>query len=1110
MFLKRLSIEGFKSIAERTEIDLLNDVNVIMGPNGSGKSNFFECIQWILGGLSAKQLRASTMEDVIFDGGENRSPAKVAQGTLIFDNKDRELDIDTDEVEITRKLTRGKGNEYFINGEPAKLKDLTKLFLNKGIGKNNYAITGQNRITEFIMMKPEEIRGVIEEAAGISGFRLRKNELVTSIANYDRDIEGIDGVINEIERNLKPLKKQMKNVEIYQELKKELDERKLYYHSTNIKEINNTLEIMTEEEIALKNRKEDLLKRKDEIEEEIQLFSQEQENIIKELENKEKDITSLEELVSELNKDKIMKESNSASLEEKISSMKENMRNLEEASSVEEGKKNELFEKINKLDNEIKLSNEKINDIDKELMDLEKTIEDKQLNLQNMEKEKNKLTIDNEKGSKDIENLIERNEFTKGILKKKNEERDNVISEIEVLQSKVEKNNLTTKLITGNISEYSNIDKKLKSLENVINASKKNDFRKKKNNEIKALLKGVPGFHDTLCNVIKYNKKYDNAIETLHGGILFNFIVENVKAAEECVKLLKINKIPPANFIILDKIKTEKSAPELSAVEKVSSVLTFDKKYEKLINNYFGATYIANDSNIAEEIWNETKQKYRISTIDGVLYSANTIRGGYIEKDSKKIQEEYKSLLKKQKELLTIDEETCESIYELKSKINFLTNETKELNKRLSSENGKLKALNSEKSEMEKEIAIIEEKVENLKRITESNAARIEEIYILSNDDTEEINIKTSKAKSLSDEKQDLVLKKNSNEILLKENEKNYYVYKNSSQEQIEILQNNIEITEDQWRLVKEELEKLEVSLKENDIKLGDKKIEYKNEKEKYESQRAKKETNILEINQLVANISNIENELTKNSFELEKLIGKLNEHQTELEEVPNETEEIVYEEDNKVMVNRIDTLTKKIKSLGFINTDAVNDFNELNGRFEEITNNKKDLEESKIKIMEILQEMQDDMLKKYMDCFDTLKKDFSIIFKELFNGGDAELSMENPNNPLESGVIIKATPPGKKNKAISLLSGGEKSLAAVSFIFALLKYSPSPVVIFDEIDAALDEINVALIADYINKNRDVQYVIVSHRKPMMKVARALYGASMTKGVTGLLSQKLA
>lgn len=1110
MFLKKLYANGFKSIGKFTEIDLMNDVNVIMGPNGSGKSNFFECIQWVLGGMSAKQLRAGSMEDVIFDGGSNWKPADVAEATLVFDNTDRELEIDMDEVSITRKLTRGKGTEYFINHQPAKLKELTTLFLNKGIGKNNYAITGQNRITEFIMMKPEDIRGVIEEAAGISGFRLKKNELVNSVANYDRDLERIDAVISEISRSLKPLKKQIQNAEIYETVKKELDERKLFYYSKKLDEYSAKAEENKAKSDSLISQQSLHSKEKEEIESFIENYNSSTNTYSEKLSVLEEQKDEIEAVLSELSKDKIMKENNLSNLKEKYQNMLNNIKNLEESSNIEENEKNNLFNSINTLSKEIDELQSNIDSNDATISELRESILKIEDFLESSKDKSTTFTVDIEKKEKDKEIILERKDTLFSSLQNKVNELDTLNSEMLEFKTIITDNNEKINDINKRLATFKENDSQIKAIENVINSSKKGEGRKKRTNDVKNLLVGVTGFHDVLFNIVSYDEKYVNAMDTLYGSVLHNFVVEDVKAAENCVSILKKNKIPPANFIIISKLKSQsKVSTCIDNVERVSDILSFDKKYTNLINNYFSNTFIAETSAIAEKTWNDTSQKYRICTLEGTLFAANIIRGGYIQKDSKKLKADYDKLLASRTELLTFNGEVLSNMYELKGKIGILSKENEGIQKQLSSIENKLSILTSEKYRMESELNSINDKLKTVdNELLELEKQKENGISDIASKQTELVESK-KKIEELLASRETMLLDKNKRQTLLDEHEKNYYVHKNNSQEQIDSLKNNIEIVEDQITLATEHLTDAEslYDLKNTEMQVAVSK--WNDLRKEIEDKRNEKDAKSNRLNELISDISNAENEITKLNFEMEKINSKIKICEEEASDIPEETEFVIYEEDMKSIYNSIQTLQKKIKSLGFINTDAVAEFKELNSRYEIMAKNKADLEDSKLKIMMVLQKMQDDMSVKYTDCYNSLRSDFSNIFSKLFNGGSAELIMENPDAPLESGVIIKATPPGKKNKAISLLSGGEKSLAAVSFIFALLKYSPSPVVIFDEIDAALDEINVSLIADYIKDNSNVQYVIVSHRKPMMKIAKALYGASMNKGVTELISQKL-
>lgn len=1110
MYLKKLYVNGFKSIGKPVEVDLMNSVNVIMGPNGSGKSNFFECIQWVLGGMSAKQLRASSMEDVIFDGGSNFKASDIAEATLVFDNSDKELDIPTDEVSITRKLTRGKGTEYFINHKPAKLKDLTNLFLNKGIGKNNYAITGQNRITEFIMMKPDDIRGVIEEAAGISGFRLKKNELVGSIANYDRDIERIDAVIQEILRSIKPLKRQIKNAEIYEVTMKELNERKLYYYSKKAEELTNSID---ENKSKMKENlisKEDLTNKKLDIENYLSSYDEKYNKYSSDMAELESQKNSLEEEVKELSKEKIMQENNLNNLLDKKDNMLKNIKKLEESSNVEENEKNDLFKSINDLSKDIDSIKSSIEKIDNSINEASTNIDKIEKELSVSKEKITEVAMNIDRAKKDKEVLLSNNSSAFDNSKIKEDELNAIKNDLKVLLSNVEDNKKHIATINTKMSEFKEVDSQIKAMDNILNASKKSEGRKKRTLDIKNMLKDVAGFKDVLFNIVSYNDKYINAMDTLYGSVLYNFVVEDVKSAEKCVSILKKNKIPPANFIIMSKIKdNKKSAKKLDNVVNVADILTYDKEYSELVLDYFSNSYIAEDSKIAESVWNDTLQKYRVCTLDGTLFASNIIRGGFIQKDSKKLKSEYDNLISKKKEILSFNDEVFSNIYELKAKIDVFSKENEVLNKQVAS-------LKNTEASLEKDVLKAKERISsiqaNLDSIDENISSLLKEKETLENkvaNLNNSITLDNENLVKLKENRESLVIDINKKETLLEEYEKKYYVYKNNSKEQINSLKNNIDIVEDQISLTQDKFNKVNevYTAKNNDLDIINNKLS--EVKSLIENLRKEKDDASSSLNDIVVRISNLENAITKYEFNLENLSSKLEEIEEEASTIPEDTEFMMYEEDMASMFKSIQSLDKKIKSLGFINTDAISEYKELNSRYETMFNNKKDLEESKLKILTILQTMQDDMSVKYLECYNKLREDFGNIFTKLFNGGSAELLMENPDAPLESGVIIKATPPGKKNKAISLLSGGEKSLAAVSFIFALLKYSPSPVVIFDEIDAALDEINVSLIADYIKENNNVQYVIVSHRKPMMKIAKALYGASMNKGITELISQKL-
>lgn len=1110
MFLKKLIVEGFKSIGIRKEIDFLNAINIIMGVNGSGKSNVFECIEWVLGGKSAKQLRASNMEDVIFDGGQSSGRANFAEATLVFDNTNRDFDIDTDEIYITRKLTRGKGNEYFINYESAKLKDIKKLFENKGIGKNNYAITGQSKITDFIMMNGEETRHVIEEAAGISGFRLKKEEILASIVNYDRDIERIDAVIFEMEQRLKPLRKQIKNAEIYKSAKLELDQKKLFAYSKKLEEC--TIKIND-----IYGKKDELLSKKDElfkVKEEIELFLNNYTNVydlkMEDIANLEKNKGELEEQISEANKNTLMYENHKNNLIEKKENMTSNLEKLEKSTSGEGLEASDLFKSINELDKEISSLNDDIKLLTEIISDEDSLLKSKNKELEEITSQINELEtsikVRESKFETEKESIPNLKEESNALLLSINE----IKGEINSITESISNNSKLLELANSNIKELQKVDKELKVLENILNSSKRGNNRKNKILEIRELIKDVPGFNDVTFNLISFDDEYAQAFDSLFGGTLFNFVVDNTASANKCIDILKKNKIPPEKFVVLDKISSRnKSVVEIEKAENTYNLLTYDKKYNLFVEEYFMNSFVSKNDEDAEFAWNKCSQKYRVCTIEGTLYSANIIKGGFIQKNIKQAQKEYDLLNNKKAELLKLNNETFSNIYELKSKIsviessvNSMQNTYNSLNDRLSKEENKINRVNETISKYTYSVDNYNSDIEELNSKKDSLILQVEEFT----KEKESLESSLNNNKTLKEEK---TLKINSSKTLLEEHEKNYYIFKNNSKEKIESLKADIVIVEGQ---LEETIDSYNESLKtqtslEDSLNTVNEKIS--NIRQEIEDMIKDKDIKTSALTKSIEDISSIDGDVIKLDFEIEKITEKEDKYRISLSDIPDEIEYVTFEDSITNILKDISALEKKIKSLGFINTDALDEYEELNERYTSLTTNKKDLEDSKNKLLVVVQELQDKMLSKYVECFNVIQKDFSEIFKRLFAGGAGELIMDNPDSPLDSGVTIKATPPGKKNKPLSLLSGGEKSLAAVSFIFALLKYSPSPVVIFDEIDAALDEINVSLIADYISENKNVQYIIVSHRKPMMKAADVIYTAMMTGGITNLISTKL-
>ena len=962
MYLKEIRAYGFKSFADKTNIELGSNINGIVGPNGTGKSNIVDAVKWVLGEQSMKSLRGESSSDVIFSGSLSRKPLNSASVTLVFDNSDRVLPIDFNEVAIKRVVFRTGENEYYINNSKCRLKDINDLLMETGSAKESFNIIEQGKIDAILSTKPIERRPIFEEAAGVLKYKKRKEEALRKLDRTSQNINRVNDIISELNVNLEPLKIQSIKAKEYKKLKDELKNIEVSLITHDIDYINNIYQ-KNKNRIDEFNYDLSLLKEKEILRNTNELIGKKNVDILsltKEVEKIDADIRLLKE--REKYKDETDK------IESNIISIKENIYKLNNNISI--------------IDNDIEVNNKIINDYNNKINELE-IVYNNNLN--------NKNKIYNE-------------------INKNNKIKLELVNKIEILEN--------------NINNNSSIP-----------------------NSVKSILSN-PKFtkvHNTIGNLIEVEDKYSQAISISLLGSANYIVVEDTSCVKEMVYYLKENNIGRATFFPLDVIKPRSiDFNTLSILSNTdgyvgiaSSLVKYDKMYDNIILNQLGNVIVVTNIDIANALSKKIDHKYKIVTLDGqVVNVGGSITGGKQVKENNVISLKYE-LDKNKHELDNI--------------------------------NKKLKLLDSE--------------FNNINNVTISNnnelsnyRVKINEINLLINNKN---NIKSnylSELNNLDRELSDL------NNITNKKSE--------------------IEILLDNYYKKKEELDKLN---KELDI--------LKLDKTKYEESIKETEDTLNSAN---GNINKKEKELNNLNIEVNRMDVKLDNLLNKLSSDYNITFEYAKEyfkleidaEDARREVN---SLKNRINSIGEVNLGSIEEYDRVNTRYEFLTNQKNDLLNAKDTLNEIINEMDNIMENKFYETFKLIKVEFAKVFRELFKGGKAELILTDPDDLLNTGIEIKAEPPGKKLQSITLLSGGEKTFTAISLLFAILNVRPVPFCIFDEVEAALDDANVENFGKYLDTYRDkTQFILITHKKKTMEFADILYGVTMQEsGVSKLVSVRL-
>ncbi len=977
MYLKQIKASGFKSFAEKTIIDLTSGISGVVGPNGSGKSNIVDAVRWVLGEQSVKQLRGDgLMSDVIFSGSKSRKPASMASVTLVFDNTDKYLKLDYTEVAIKRCIYKTGENEYFLNNEKVRLKDIYDLLSDTGVNKESFNIISQGDIASILSNKPEERRIIFEAAAGTLKYQKRKDEALRKLERTHDNMTRINDIMLELETNLEPLKKQSIDAKKYLENKKVLDEIEVSLIVSEVNEINVSYQSnkrlvnkLNEEIISLeKNSNVDSSKL-----EEIKLRQTKKEEELYAIQN---DLTKITEEAQNLlgKKDLIIERQKYNAKDSKVH---ENVINIKESILRKE---NEVFNS----NNTIEIINKKIN-ASKEKFD---------------ETEKEFLVV---------KKMHDQNEEA---LTKQNRLENEISYKINMLRQSIENN---------------------QGLPYAVKCVLENPK--------------LTGIHNVIGNLIETDKEYALAISTALQSALNYVVVSDEFAAKDAINYLKINKFGRATFFPLNIIKKREIDNEtyrMLSIEEdfvgvASSLVRYESVYDSIIKNQLGTTIVVTNLEAANALARKINYRYRIVTLDGeLLHIGGSLTGG--------TQKNIGNIITQKHEL----EENVRLLDDL-------TKKRRNIEEDINQNDDKYKRALEEKNKAMEEKTNLEI---SLKYEKERQKVLKEELEKLKE---EESNINSLINGTLNEEEEKVV---------------EAYYEKEKQRKELEI---KLDALKSEVSDYKDSINKIEM---ENKI----------NNQEYYKKSKELKDLEIM-VNRQDVRLDTLLNTLTDDygmTFEKAK-----NNYFLDMD--VNEARKVV------------DKCKLEIKKLGDVNIGAIEEYERVNERYEFLSNQKNDLEKAENTILQIIKELDEIMKEKFLDTFNVIKEKFKETFKKLFSGGDAELKLTNPDDILTTGIDIKALPPGKTLKHISLLSGGEKTLTAISLLFAILKTRPVPFCILDEVEAALDEVNVDNFGKFLGEFKGkTQFIVITHKKKTMEYADVLYGVTMQEsGVSKLVSVKL-
>lgn len=1184
MYLKKIEIQGFKSFADKTEIEFNGGITAVVGPNGSGKSNISDALRWVLGEQSAKTLRGSKMEDVIFSGTNSRKPTGYAEVTIVLDNKDGSLPIDYSEVSVTRRVFRSGESEYYINKNSCRLKDVRELFMDTGIGKDGYSIIGQGRIDEILSTKSEDRRAIFEEAAGIVKYKTRKEEAEKKLEKTKENLIRINDIINELENQVEPLKSQSEKAKEYIALSEKLKDLEVSLfirefdrlkeeisHLDAQKELVVTqLKYNEERRDAFENKYNRVKNEIDKMDakiEEIQNLKYTTENLI---EKKEGDLKLSKErifylqkeaerytneikLIQEQIKDTIIKEEKETNykleLEKRIEILNNQLNskskeleilncNIKKIEEDIENLKGDLIQNLNQISDK----KSKINSISIFSKSIIKRIEqiDNDINNVKLQMEENNRQINiTEEEIASYKKMIERLNIEKKenieVKKKIEEYGEKYKNNADSIKAQIHGKMSNLKLLTEMRDEYEGY---YKSVKNTLLACKKN----------KNLGRGVKGVVAELLNV---DKKYERAIEVALGSSLQNIVTETQEDAKRIIEFLKKNKLGRVTFLPISSIRAkglttaEKKVIQCKGLIGVASeLITYHSDYTNIFEYLLGRVLIVETLEDGIRLSKQSDHSFKIVSLDGeILNPGGSMTGGSFstnttnilgrDRQIKELEDEIRELNKKYT-FYTNELEKCE-----KEKVE-IENKLVELDKRVNETNVVLFKLENKYSQLkldnDRNNSLIEKYINEKRQLISENdnsstdvndlekeLEKLEEKSKLIQSRIEELNVEYEKQRNIRDgivkhntELQVEIAKIRQELLNIIESIKNYSEHRFRLEEDIkrknrEKEDNEIDVRNELSKidLLTEEKKQLSEELLEYDIRLDEVKSERNNFMQTYYNDQEKLNEMNRKINDLQKSISSLEVKREKYNMQLENITARLwEDYEMTYQMAAKYKKE--FENVTKVQ-NEIRDLKNKIKALGNINLDSIDEFERVRERLEFLKNQKEDLIDAKESLDVVIKDMNIRMKQQFKESFELIRVNFNEVFVKLFGGGKADIYLEDEDNILLSGIEIIAQPPGKKLQSLSLLSGGERALTAIALLFAILKTKPTPFCILDEIEAALDDANVYRYAEYLKEfSKETQFIVITHRKGTMECADSLYGITMEEeGISKLISVKL-
>ena len=1171
MYLKEIEIQGFKSFADKTKVIFDQGVTAVVGPNGSGKSNITESLRWALGESSVKSLRGGKMPDVIFAGTESRKPLNYASVVVTLDNHDGFIKDAGQEIRVERHIYRSGDSEYKIDGKKVRLRDIHDLFLDTGLGRDSFSIISQGKVEEIFNSKPEERRAIFEEAAGVLKYKTRRKETESKLQQTQDNLDRLEDIIYELDNQIKPLEKQAENARKFLDLE---GQRKAIYLDVlvaQIKENKSELE-STEEELAqVQELLTSYYQKREKLEEENQNLKKQRQDLQAEMAKDQGSLMDLTSLISDLERKLALSKLESeqvalnqqeaqarlAALEDKRNSLSKEKSDRESSLALLEENLIQNNQKLNRLEAEllafsddpdqmIELLRERFvallqeeADVSNQLTRIENELENSrqlsQKQADQLEKLKEQLASAKEKASQQEAELETAKEHVQKLLADYQaiaKEQEEQKSSYQAQQSQ----------LFDRLDSLKNKQARAQSLENILKNHSNFYAGVKSVLQEKNRLGGIIG---AVSEHLTFDVHYQTALEIALGASSQHIIVEDEESATKAIDFLKRNRSGRATFLPLTTIKARTiSSQNQDAIAAspgflgmADELVTFDTRLESIFKNLLATTAIFDTVEHARAAARQVRYQVRMVTLDGTeLRTGGSYAGGAnrqnnsifikpeLEQLQKEIAEEEASLCSEESTLKTLQDQMArltESLEAIKS----------QGEKARIQEQGLSLAYQQTSQQVEELETLWKLQEEELNRLSEGDWQADKEkcqerlATIASDKQNLEAEIEEIKSnKNAIQERYQNLQEELAQARLLKTELQGQKRYEVADIERLGKELDNLDIEQEEiQRLLQEKVDNLE---KVDTELLSQQAEEAKTQKTNLQQGLIRKQ---FELDDIEGQLDDIASHLDQARQQNEEWIRKQTRAEAKKEKVSErlrhlqsqltdqyqisytEALEKAHELENLNLAEQeVKDLEKAIRSLGPVNLDAIEQYEEVHSRLDFLNSQRDDILSAKNLLLETITEMNDEVKERFKTTFEAIRESFKVTFKQMFGGGQADLILTE-GDLLTAGVEISVQPPGKKIQSLNLMSGGEKALSALALLFSIIRVKTIPFVILDEVEAALDEANVKRFGDYLNRfDKDSQFIVVTHRKGTMAAADSIYGVTMQEsGVSKIVSVKL-